>query len=172
MTSLVMCQKVASSFPPSATTPHITPLFSVPAGYPLWPALCTNCYVQWPQWATEAAGGCNLLTHHPPPTYAVLHLPGFSDGTLVTGMLRTKETPFRVMIVLMPCSTCRGSSSGFRLIKVMRPKFFGRACFDVIRPADGRYNQLTQQRRHGRKGVSLRGKLIEFDQWECLGLVM
>ena len=27
-----------------------------------------------------------------------------------------------------------------------------RACFDVIRPADGRYNQLTQQRRDGREG--------------------
>ena len=98
----------------------------------------------------------------------VLHLLGFSDGTLVTGMLRTKENPFRVMIVLMPCSTCRGSRSGFRVVKVMRPKFFGRACFDVIRPADG----LTQQHHHGRKGVSLRGKLIESDQWECLGLVM
>ena len=33
------------------------------------------------------------------------------------------------------------------------------ACFDVIRPADGRYNQLTQQRRGGREGggVSKRG---------------
>ena len=33
-----------------------------------------------------------------------------------------------------------------------------RARLDVIRPADGRYNQLTQQRRDGREGgVSLRG---------------
>ena len=53
----------------------------------------------------------------------VLHLLGFSDGTSVTRMLRTKEAPFRVMIVLMPRSTCRGSRSGFRVVKVMRPDF-------------------------------------------------
>ena len=31
------------------------------------------------------------------------------------------------------------------------------ACFDVIRPADGRYNQLTQQRRDGREGGVSKG---------------
>ena len=46
-----------------------------------------------------------------------------------------------------------------------------RACFDVIRQADGRYNQLMQQRRDGREGGVSKGELIELDQWECLGLV-
>ena len=44
-------------------------------------------------------------------------------------------------------------------------------CFDVIRPADGRYNQLTQQRHDGREGGVSKGELMELDQWECLGLV-
>ena len=65
----------------------------------------------------------------------VLHLLDFSDGTSVTGVLRTKEVPFRVMIVLMPRSTCRGSRSGFKVVKVMRP-VFGARVFDEIRPAD------------------------------------
>ena len=56
----------------------------------------------------------------------VLHLLDFSDGTSVTGMLRTKETPFWVMIVLMPLPTCRGSRSGLRVVKVMRPNFGAR----------------------------------------------
>ena len=34
-----------------------------------------------------------------------------------------------------------------------------RACFDVIRPADGRYNQLTQQRRDGREGGVSKGRV-------------
>ena len=46
------------------------------------------------------------------------------------------------------------------------------ACFDVIRPADGRYNQLAQQRHDGREGGVSKGELMELDQWECLGLVM
>ena len=40
-------------------------------------------------------------------------------------------------------STCMGSRPGLRVVKVMRPGFSARA-FDVIRPADGRYNQLTR----------------------------
>ena len=47
-----------------------------------------------------------------------------------------------------------------------------RACFDVIRPADERYNPLTPQRRDGREGGVSKGELMELDQWECLGLVM
>ena len=45
----------------------------------------------------------------------------------------------------------------------------------MIRPADGRYNQLTQRRRDGREGKGggvAKGGLIELDQWEVLGLVM
>ena len=50
-----------------------------------------------------------------------------------------------------------GSRPGLRVVKVMRPEFSARV-FDVIRPADGRYNRLTQQRGDGREGgVSLRG---------------
>ena len=67
----------------------------------------------------------------------VLHLLDFSDGTSVTGMLRQREVPFRMMNVLMPLSTCMGSRPGLRVVKVIRPKLV-RACFDVIRPADGR----------------------------------
>ena len=67
-------------------------------------------------------------------------------------------------------STCMGSRPGLRVVKVMRPNLM-RACFDVIRPADGRYNQLTQQRRDGREGGVSKGELMELDQWECLGLV-
>ena len=51
-------------------------------------------------------------------------------------------------------STCMESRPGLRVVKVMRPKFSAHA-FDVIRPADGRYNQLTQQRRDGREGGCL-----------------
>ena len=86
----------------------------------------------------------------------VLHLLDFSDGTSVTGMCRQKEVPFRVMNVLMPLSMCMGSRPGLRVVKVMRPKFSACA-FDVIRPADGRYNQLTQQRRDGREGGVSKG---------------
>ena len=86
----------------------------------------------------------------------VLHLLDFSDGTSGIGMCRQREVPFRVMNVLMPLSTCMGSRPGLRVIKVMRPEFSVRA-FDVIRPADGRYNQLTQQRRDGRKGGVSKG---------------
>ena len=86
----------------------------------------------------------------------VLHLLDFSDGTSVTGMCRQREVPFRVMNVLMPLSTCMGSRPGLRVVKVMRPEFSARA-FDVIRPADGRYNQLTQQRRDGREGGVSKG---------------
>ena len=34
------------------------------------------------------------------------------------------------------------------------------------------YDQLTQQRRDGKKGGVSKGGLMELDQWECLGLVM
>ena len=68
----------------------------------------------------------------------VLHLLDFSDGTLVTGMCRQGEVPFRVMNVLMPLSTCMGSKPGLRVVKVMGPEFLVRACFDVIRLADGK----------------------------------
>ena len=54
-------------------------------------------------------------------------------------------------------STCMGSRPGLRVVKVLRPEFSARGCFDVIRPADGRYNQLTQQRRDGRKGGVSKG---------------
>ena len=101
----------------------------------------------------------------------VLHLLDFSDGTSVTGMHRQGEVPFRMMNVLMPLSTCMGSRPGLRVVKVMRPKFLVRACFEVIRPADGRYNQLTQQHCDGREGGVSKGELMEPDQWECLGLV-
>ena len=50
-----------------------------------------------------------------------------------------------------------GSRPGLRVVKVMRPEFSVRARFDVIRPADGRYNQLTQQRRDGREGGVSKG---------------
>ena len=86
----------------------------------------------------------------------VLHLLDFSDGTSVTGMYRQGEVLFQVMNVLMPLSTCMGSRPGLRVVKVMRPEFSARV-FDVIRPADGRYNQLTQQRRDGREGGVSKG---------------
>ena len=86
----------------------------------------------------------------------VLHLLDFSDGTSVTGMCQQGEVPFRMMNVLMPLSTCMGSRPGLRVVKVMRPEFSARA-FDVIRPADGRYNQLMEQRRDGREGGVSKG---------------
>ena len=86
----------------------------------------------------------------------VLHLLVFSDGISVTGIFRQREVPFRMMNVLMPLSTCMGSRPGLRVVKVMRPEFSVRV-FDVIRPADGKYNQLTQQRRGGREGGVSKG---------------
>ena len=41
-----------------------------------------------------------------------------------------------------------------------------RACFDAIRPADGRYNQLMEQRRDGRDG----GVAKEFDRTRPMGV--
>ena len=53
-------------------------------------------------------------------------------------------------------STCMGSRPGLRVVKVMRPDF-NVLVFDVIRPADGRYNQLMQQRCDGREGGVSKG---------------
>ena len=80
----------------------------------------------------------------------VLHLLGFSDGTSVTVMFQTKETLFWVMIVLMPLPTCRGSRSGLKVVKVMRPGFRAHV---LLMGSD----QLMWPCCDDRDGVSLRG---------------
>ena len=87
----------------------------------------------------------------------VLHLLDFSDGTSVTGMCRQKEVPFRVMNVLMPLSMCMGSKPGLRVVKVMRPEFLVRTCFDVIRPADGKVQPADAATSDGREGGVSKG---------------
>ena len=53
-------------------------------------------------------------------------------------------------------SMCMESRPGLRVVKVMRPEF-SVCMFDVIRPADGRCNRLTQHRCDGRKGGVTKG---------------
>ena len=55
-----------TSLHPPQLSPSLIPLLRL-AGYLLQPTLCTDCYVQWPQWATEAmpaAATSRCVFHH------------------------------------------------------------------------------------------------------------